>query len=33
MRRPVIKKIQKLMAADFPDTPITVSDNGEITYK
>ena len=31
--RRVIKKIQELMAADFPDTPITVSDNGEITYK
>jgi hypothetical protein len=31
--RRVIKKIQKLMGAYFPDTPITVSDNGEITYK
>jgi hypothetical protein len=29
----VIKKIKELMAVDFPDEPITVSDNGEIYYK
>jgi hypothetical protein len=29
----VIHKIRELMAADFPETMITISDNGEITYK
>ncbi len=29
----VIKKIKELMAVDFPDAVINVSDNGEITYK
>jgi hypothetical protein len=29
----VIKKIQELVAVDFPDAVITVSDNGEISYK
>jgi len=31
--RRVINKIRELMAVDFPDAAITVSDNGEITYK
>jgi hypothetical protein len=31
--RRVIDKIRELMAVDFPDAPITVSDNGEIAYK
>ena len=31
--RRVISKIQELMAADFPDEIITVSDKGEISYK
>jgi hypothetical protein len=29
----VINKIRELMAIDFPDAVITVSDNGEISYK
>lgn len=29
----VIKKIKMLVEADFPDTSITISDNGEINYK
>ena len=29
----VIRKIQDLTAADFPDSVIKISDNGEITYK
>jgi hypothetical protein len=31
--RRAINKIRELMAIDFPDAVITVSDNGEITYK
>ncbi len=31
--RRVINKIQELLAIDFPDAVIAVSDNGEITYK
>jgi len=31
--RRVINKIRELMAVDFPDATITVSDKGEITYK
>jgi poly-gamma-glutamate capsule biosynthesis protein CapA/YwtB (metallophosphatase superfamily) len=31
--RRVIEKIRLLMASDFPDTPVSVSVNGEITYK
>ena len=31
--RRVINKIRELMAADFPDASITVSDKGEISYK
>jgi hypothetical protein len=31
--RRVIYKIRELMAVDFPDTPVIVSDNGEISYK
>lgn len=31
--RRVINKIRELMAADFPDEVITVSDSGEISYK
>jgi hypothetical protein len=31
--RRVIYKIQELIAADFPDNPVTVSDIGEISYK
>jgi len=29
----VITRIQELMAVDFPDAPVSVSDKGEITYK
>ena len=29
----VIKKIKELVEVDFPDTKITISDNGEINYK
>jgi poly-gamma-glutamate capsule biosynthesis protein CapA/YwtB (metallophosphatase superfamily) len=31
--RRVISKIRELMAADFPNDPITVSEKGDITYK
>jgi hypothetical protein len=31
--RRAIKKIRDLMAVDFPDALINVSDKGEITYK
>jgi hypothetical protein len=29
----VIKKVQELTAADFPDTSVTITDNGDIIYK
>ena len=33
INRSVINKIRELMSADFPDASVSVSDNGEITYK